>query len=95
MAHVARGFDRVPRAAAVLDYVGIYSYGLYLVHQPYVIYLGIRLRFLTMAEFTLTAVVLIAIITLGSIQLEKLVNNLTERAFGRRKSAVEPLDAAS
>lgn len=95
MAHVARGIDFLPRTAAVVDHVGIYSYGLFLVHQPYVIYLGIRLRFLTMPEFTLIAAVFIAIITLGSIQLEKLVNNLTERAFGRRKSAVEPLEAAS
>jgi peptidoglycan/LPS O-acetylase OafA/YrhL len=95
MAHFARWLDRLPRVAALIDYLGTYSYGLYLVHQPYVIYLGSRLRFLTMPEFTAVAAVIIAIIAYGSIHLERLVNAITERAFGRRKSAVQPLEAAS
>jgi peptidoglycan/LPS O-acetylase OafA/YrhL len=95
MAHVSRGLDRAPRTAATVDYVGSYSYGLYLIHQPYVIYFGSRLRWLNLPEFTMLAAVFIAIIAAGSIYLEKFVNALTERAFGRRKHAVEPLEAAS
>jgi peptidoglycan/LPS O-acetylase OafA/YrhL len=64
---------------AAIAYVGVYSYGFYLVHQPYVIYAGSRLRGLTMSEFALVDLILVAILAYGSSWLERGVNAITNR----------------
>jgi len=62
--------------------VGASSYGLYLVHQPYVLYFGERMRSLDAAAFVVTASAIIAVLTLGAMALERAVNGLTRRVLG-------------
>ncbi|MEI6148178.1 MAG: acyltransferase [bacterium] len=63
--------------AAGLAFVGTYSYGLYLIHQPYVLYFGERMRHMGLLKFVPLACALIALITLGSMVVERYVNRLT------------------
>src|SRR5437764_11440495 len=46
--------------AKLLGLVGIYSYGLYLTHQPYVIWLGLRIRDVPIWAFLLICIALLA-----------------------------------
>ncbi len=73
------------RLAKVVTYVGFNSYGLYLLHQPYVLYFGTRMRELSMVSFVGLAWVIIALITVLSIFIEKGVNQLTDRVLNRHK----------
>lgn len=90
LAHVARGSERLPRLGAMLAHVGAFSYGLYLLHQPYVIYFGERLRDFSMPVFIVLACIIIALLTLGTIPLERYVNQLVDRILDRRKESVQP-----
>jgi peptidoglycan/LPS O-acetylase OafA/YrhL len=83
LAHLARSCETLPRLAITLAQVGAYSYGLYLLHQPYVIYLGERMRDLHEPVFFLLASACVALLTLGSIPVERAVNRLVERVAGR------------
>ena len=62
--------------------VGASSYGLYLVHQPYVQYFGERMRSLDVAVFVVGAGGIIAALALGAMALERAVNALTRRVLG-------------
>jgi peptidoglycan/LPS O-acetylase OafA/YrhL len=87
LAHVALWSGLLPRLAGMLAYVGAFSYGLYLLHQPYVIYFGERLRDLSMPVFTLLACAIIALLAAGTIPLERQVNQLTSRVLDRKKES--------
>jgi len=45
----------LPGAGSIIARIGVYSYGLYLLHQPYVIYLGERTRQLAVFPSTILA----------------------------------------
>jgi len=90
LAHVARWSEQLPRLGAMLARVGAFSYGLYLLHQPYVIYFGERMRDLSMPMFVVLACIIIALLTLGTIPLERYVNQLMDRLLDRRKESVQP-----
>jgi len=51
LAHLARATDRIRPLGRALATVGLYSYGLYLLHQPYVLYFGGRAQNLPTAQF--------------------------------------------
>jgi peptidoglycan/LPS O-acetylase OafA/YrhL len=78
-ARVAGGIPWVGTAALT---VGASSYGLYLVHQPYVQYFGERMRSLDVAVFVVGAAGIIAALALGAMALERAVNTLTRRVLG-------------
>lgn len=82
LARVARATDRVPAVGPMLAYVGLYSYGLYLLHQPYVIWFGslASTRF-GLGLFVPYAVTVIAVITLAATQLERGVNGAVNRVL--------------
>jgi len=90
LAHIARWCDLLPRLGGTLAYVGAFSYGLYLLHQPYVIYFAIRMREMNEWLFSLFALVIIAIITCLAIPLERYVNQLTSRVLDRKKVSLQP-----
>lgn len=90
LAHIARWCDLLPRLGATLAYVGAFSYGLYLLHQPYVLYFAERMRDLNEALASVLGCVIIAIITCVAIPLERYVNQLTNRILDRKKSSVQP-----
>jgi peptidoglycan/LPS O-acetylase OafA/YrhL len=71
------------RVEAALAYVGVYSYGLYLIHQPYATYFGDRMRGMNMVEFIAIAAGLITVIAMASAYLERYVNALTNRLLAR------------
>jgi peptidoglycan/LPS O-acetylase OafA/YrhL len=83
LAHCARWVDRLLIMRSALVHVGAYSYGLYLLHQPYVLYFGERLRGEPMLHFVLYAFVILGIIAILSMLLEWYVNHLTNSLFYR------------
>jgi peptidoglycan/LPS O-acetylase OafA/YrhL len=87
LAHVALWSGLLPRLGGMLAYVGAYSYGLYLLHQPYVIYFGERMRDLSVPVFTVLACGVIALLTLATIPLERHVNQLTSRVLDRKRES--------
>lgn len=82
LAYVARLIGRLPWVGTAAITVGASSYGLYLIHQPYVLYFGARMRSLDSAAFVVGAGGIIAILVLGAMTLERAVNALTSRALG-------------
>ena len=69
----------------MLAYVGAFSYGLYLLHQPYVLYFAERLRDMNEVPVSVLGGVLIVVLTCLTIPLERYVNQLTNRILDRKK----------
>jgi len=67
--------------------VGLYSYGLYLIHQPYVIWLGLRIREQPIWMFLLIAVATLAVLSAWGMLLEKATNTLVNKLVSARKPA--------
>jgi peptidoglycan/LPS O-acetylase OafA/YrhL len=84
LAQMANAAKRVVPMATAIAFVGFYSYGLYLIHQPYVIYAGIRLRGYPMSEFVLAAGATIVVLVLGCAYIERWLNYLAVRVLGPR-----------
>ena len=73
--------------AKVFGLVGAYSYGLYLIHQPYVIWLGLRIREQPIWMFLLIAVATLAVLSAWGMLLEKATNTLVNKLVSARKAA--------
>jgi len=73
--------------AKLLGLVGLYSYGLYLIHQPYVIWLGLRIRQEPIWAFLLICVPTLAVLSGWGMLLEKTTNTLVNRLRALRKPA--------
>jgi peptidoglycan/LPS O-acetylase OafA/YrhL len=71
----------------VFGRVGLYSYGLYLIHQPYVIWLGLRIREQSIGMFLLIAVATLAVLSAWGMLLEKATNTLVNKLSSLRKLA--------
>jgi peptidoglycan/LPS O-acetylase OafA/YrhL len=82
LVNVARAMGRLRRVGAAAMAVGAASYGLYLVHQPFVQYFGERMRSLDAAVFVMGAIGIVVVLTLGARVLERAVNGLTGRVLG-------------
>lgn len=82
LVNVARAMGRLPRLSTAVMAVGASSYGLYLVHQPYVHYFGTRMRSLDLALFVVGAGGIVVALVLGAMALERGVNALTRRVLG-------------
>jgi peptidoglycan/LPS O-acetylase OafA/YrhL len=67
--------------------VGLYSYGLYLIHQPYVIWLGLRIREVPIWAFLLICMPTLAALSVWGMFLEKGTNTLVNRLVSLRKPA--------
>lgn len=74
VAGVAGLIARFGGPAKIFALIGAYSYGLYLIHQPYVIWLGLRIRPLSIPVFLGVSVITIAVLSVWGIVLEKSVN---------------------
>jgi len=73
--------------AKMFGLVGIYSYGLYLIHQPYVIWLGLRIREQPIWMFLLIAIAMLAVLSAWGMLLEKATNTLVNKLVPARKTA--------
>jgi len=77
----AAGLDKI------IGLVGVYSYGLYLIHQPYVIWLGLRIRPLPIWIFLCVFLITVAVLSAWGIVLEKTTNALVNKLLPVRKTA--------
>ena len=75
------------RPAKLFGLVGIYSYGFYLIHQPYVIWLGLRIRELPIWMFLLICIPTLAVLSAWGMLLEKATNTLVNKLTSFRKPA--------
>jgi peptidoglycan/LPS O-acetylase OafA/YrhL len=73
--------------AKVIGLVGAYSYGLYLIHQPYVIWLGLRIREQPIWMFLLIAVATLAVLSAWGMLLERATNTLVNKLVSTTKMA--------
>jgi peptidoglycan/LPS O-acetylase OafA/YrhL len=73
--------------AKLFGVVGLYSYGLYLIHQPYVIWLGLRIREVPIWAFLLICVPTLAALCAWGMLLEKATNMLVKKLVSLRKPA--------
>jgi peptidoglycan/LPS O-acetylase OafA/YrhL len=70
--------------ANLFGLVGLYSYGLYLIHQPYVIWLGLRIREVPIWVFLLICVPTLAMLSAWGMFLEKATNRLVDKLAALR-----------
>ncbi|PYI58423.1 MAG: hypothetical protein DMC59_08505 [Verrucomicrobia bacterium] len=73
--------------AKLCGLVGLYSYGLYLTHQPYVIWLGLRIREVPIWGFLLICIPTLAVLSAWGMLLEKGTNTLVNKLTSLRKPA--------
>ncbi len=73
--------------AKLFGLVGLYSYGFYLIHQPYVIWLGLRIREVPIWMFLLICIPTLALLSAWGMILEKGTNALVTRLVSSRKPA--------
>ena len=73
--------------ANLFGLVGLYSYGFYLIHQPYVIWLGLRIREVPIWVFLLICVPTLAVLSAWGMFLEKATNRLVNKLASLRKPA--------
>ena len=84
---VAGLIARFRKPAHLFGLVGAFSYGLYLVHQPYAIWLGLRIRAVPIWMFLLIAVATLAVLSGWGIVLEKSTNALVNKLLpGKRRA---------
>lgn len=87
IAGLAGFISRAPRIAKIISIVGVYSYGLYLTHQPYVIWLGLHIRPQPVLVFLVIFLITLAILSAWGMVLEKGTNSLVNKIL-RRQQAV-------
>ena len=73
--------------AKLFAVVGLYSYGLYLTHQPYVIWLGLRIREVPIWAFLLICIPVLAALSAWGMLLEKGTNELVNKLASLKKPA--------
>ncbi|MFM8231428.1 MAG: hypothetical protein ACKOAL_09420, partial [Chthoniobacterales bacterium] len=82
---------RCPMPTKIISLVGAFSYGIFLVHQPYVIWIGLRIREQPVWMFLLISVAVLAATSLWGIALEKATNAVVQRISealkGRKRAA--------
>lgn len=78
---------RLPAPGSLLTTVGVYSYGLYLLHQPYVATFGPLLSASNFWVFSIVGSAVVLVITVLSLLIEKLVNRVVNRLLDRPSTA--------
>src|SRR6266508_5066829 len=73
--------------AKLFGLVGLYSYGLYLTHQPYVIWLGLRIREVPIWGFLLICIPALAALSAWGMLLEKGTNALVSKFLSLKRPA--------
>jgi peptidoglycan/LPS O-acetylase OafA/YrhL len=71
--------------AKLFGLIGLYSYGLYLIHQPYVIWLGLRIREVPIWAFLLITIPTLAVLCAWGALLENGTNTLVTKLFPPKK----------
>lgn len=83
LAHLARAVEGARGLAEPIVRIGIYSYGLYLIHQPYVLYVGqLAASRVGLAVYVGIGFAVVALLAILCIPLERSVNRLVDRILG-------------
>ena len=85
VAGVAGLLAKWPPAAKWIALVGAFSYGIYLVHQPYVIWLGLRIQDQPVWVFFGLSVIVLVVLSAWGLVLEKFANAMLEKVIGGKK----------
>jgi peptidoglycan/LPS O-acetylase OafA/YrhL len=85
LAGLAGIISRFRMPGTVLGLVGAFSYGIYLIHHPYVIWLGLRIREQPIWMFLLIAIATLTVISAWGIVLEKAINLLINKMIPAKK----------
>jgi len=81
---VAGIIARFGSLAKIFCLIGAYSYGLYLIHQPYVIWLGLRIRPQPILIFLLIFLAALAVLSAWGILLEKTTNAVVAKILPKK-----------
>jgi peptidoglycan/LPS O-acetylase OafA/YrhL len=73
--------------AKILGLIGTYSYGLYLIHQPYVIWLGLRIRPQPILTFLFIFLITLIALSAWGMALERTTSILVNKILPKRKTA--------
>jgi peptidoglycan/LPS O-acetylase OafA/YrhL len=76
---------RIATTAKIVGLVGMYSYGIYLIHQPYVIWLGLKIRPQPISVFILIWGITAAVLSAWGIFLERTTNTAVSALLVARK----------
>ena len=69
--------------------MGAFSYGIYLVHQPYVIWLGLRIQEQPVWVFFGLSGIVLVVLSAWGLGLEKFANAMLEKVIGGKRSPRE------
>jgi peptidoglycan/LPS O-acetylase OafA/YrhL len=78
---------RFPIPAKVFGLVGAFSYGIYLLHHPYVIWLGLRIREQPIWMFLLIVLLTLTVLSAWGILVEKTTNAFVNKVLPAKKTA--------
>jgi peptidoglycan/LPS O-acetylase OafA/YrhL len=79
MIQIAVRTGRVPGLGKALAMTGVYSYSIYLFHQPYVMYAGDKLQSYHIGVYLILAAAIIAAIVMISMCVEYAINLLVSK----------------
>jgi peptidoglycan/LPS O-acetylase OafA/YrhL len=79
--------EKSPFIAKWLGLVGVFSYGVYLIHQPFVIWIGLAIRGFPEWAFFLIAAGVLIVMSAAGIFLEKQINRLVDWLVGGKETA--------
>jgi peptidoglycan/LPS O-acetylase OafA/YrhL len=80
LAQFSRSLGPLRPLEAALARVGAFSYGLYLLHQPYVLYVGdITVKHLSLVPYIAVGLALVALLAAVSMPVERFVNARVDR----------------
>ncbi len=94
VARAAKWLNRLPVAGAVISSIGAYSYGLFLLHQPYTIHMADLMKDYGLSAALGAAVVFVTCMTLLTMPVEKFLNKLTSRLLDSKKGVGAPAAAS-
>jgi peptidoglycan/LPS O-acetylase OafA/YrhL len=72
--------------ARILGLIGTYSYGLYLIHQPYVIWLGLRIRPQPILIFLFIFLITLLVLSAWGSVLERATNAVVNKLWVKKKT---------
>jgi peptidoglycan/LPS O-acetylase OafA/YrhL len=85
IAHTARIIARFAAPGWLIATAGVYSYSIFLLHQPYMMYVGSRVQALDLIAASLVALVTMAALGPYFIIVERAVGRISEWVFGSTK----------
>ena len=83
LAHLSNQLNRIPILAGMFSFVGLYSYSVYLFHQPYVMYAGEKLHGTGIWVYLTLGSAIVAAVVAGAAYVEWSVNRGLERLTQR------------